>query len=128
MSKISRTAEATIQKLINTDTQYTITELAKATGIAILTTVPFILKKRRHARMIFTSWMPHLLSDDKKRTRVTFTLKISLNFDKNMFANDAIGVETWVKFYESQGQVRNKFWATKSTKGPCSPRRSMSVH
>ena len=44
VSKITKTAEATIQKLINTDARYTIRELAKATGIS-LSKVHFILKK-----------------------------------------------------------------------------------
>ena len=44
VSKITKTAEATIQKLINTDARYTIRELAKATGISI-SKVHFILKK-----------------------------------------------------------------------------------
>ena len=35
VSKVSKTVEATIQKIINTDARYTIHELAKATGIAI---------------------------------------------------------------------------------------------
>ena len=49
----------------------------------------FIRKIRLHARKIFTSWISHLLSDDQKRARVTFTkkiLKISPNSDKNKFA------------------------------------------
>ena len=50
-------------------------------------------------------------------------------FDKNKFANVVTSVETWVQYYESQGKVRNKIWATKSTKRkvPCTARRSMSV-
>ena len=35
VSKIIKTAEATIQKLINTNARYTIRELAKATGISL---------------------------------------------------------------------------------------------
>ena len=43
VSKTIKTAEATIQKLINTDARYTIRELAKATGIS-LSKVHSILK------------------------------------------------------------------------------------
>ena len=84
MSKINKTAEATLQKITNTDARFTIPELAKATGISI-SKVHFILKKRLHARKIFTYWIPHLLSDDQKRARVTF-------------ANAVTGAETWVQF------------------------------
>ena len=34
-------------------------------------------------------------------------------------ANAVTGDETWVQFYESQGKVRNKIWAMKSTQRPC---------
>ena len=71
-----------------------------------------------------------MLSDDQTRARVTYAkkvLKISPNFDKNKFANVNTGVETCVQFYESQRKVRNKIWATKSTKRQCTARRTMSV-
>ena len=61
VSKISKTAKAKIQKLINTYTRYTIPELAKVTGISI-SKVHFILKTRLHARKISTYWILHLLS------------------------------------------------------------------
>ena len=129
VGKIIKTAEATIQKLINTDARYNIRELAKATSIS-LSKVYFILKKRLHARKISARWIPHLLSDDQKRARVTFAkkmLKLYPNFDKKKFANVVTGDETWVHFYEPQRKVRNKIWATKSTKRPCIARRTISV-
>ena len=46
-------------------------------------------------------------------------LKFSPNFEKNKFANAVTDDETWVQFYESQGKVRNKIWAMKSTQRPC---------
>ena len=46
---------------------------------------------------------------------------------KNKFANVVTSVETCVEFYESQRKVRNKILATKSTKRPCTARRTMSV-
>ena len=124
MSKISKTAEATIQKLMSTYARYTMPELAKVTGISI-SKVHFILKKLLYARTIFTSWIPYLLSDDQKRARVTYAkniLNISPNFDKNKLANVVTGVETCVQFYESQEKVGSKIWATKSTKRPCTAR------
>ena len=66
----------------------------------------------------------------KNMARVTYAkkvLKISPNFDKKLFANVVTGVETCVQFYESQRKVRNKTWATKSTKRQCTARRTMSV-
>ena len=54
-------------------------------------------------------------------------LKLYPNFDKKKFANVVTGDETWVHFYEPQRKVRNKIWATKSTKRPCIARRTISV-
>ena len=71
-----------------------------------------VLKKRLHARKISATWIPHLLSDDQKRTLVAYTkkiLKFSQNFDKYKFANVVTGVETWVQFNESQGMFERKF-------------------
>lgn len=129
ISKTTIAAEAKIQNLINTDARYTVRELAKATGIS-LSKVHFILKKRLHARKISARWIPHLLSDDQKRARVTYAkemLKLYPKFDKKRFANVVTGDETWVHFYEPQRKVRNKIWATKSAKRLCIARRTMSV-
>ena len=60
---------------MNTGACYTIPELAKVTGISI-SKVHFILKKRLHPRKIFTCWIPHLLSDDQKRARVSYAKKM----------------------------------------------------
>ena len=95
MSKISETAEAKIQKLLNTDARNTIPELARATGISI-SKVHFILKQQIHARKKITNWITYLLSDDQKGARVTYAKKRSPNLDINKFANVVTGVETWV--------------------------------
>ena len=80
VSKIIKTAEATIQKKsINTDTSYTIPELAKATGISI-SKVHFILKKWLHTRKISARLIPPLLSDDQKRAHVTMAKKNYVDF------------------------------------------------
>ena len=84
MNKTIKTAEAAIQKLISTDARYTNRELAKAAGISI-SKVLFILKKSLHARKISARWIPHLLSDYKKRARVTYAKKLwklNPNIDK----------------------------------------------
>ena len=69
-----------------------------------------------------------MLSDDQKRTRVTYAkkmLKLYPNFDKNKFANVVTGDETCVHFYEPQRKVRNKIWALTNTKRPCIAKRTM---
>ena len=84
VSNTTKTAEATIQKLISTDARYNIRELAKATGISI-SKAHFILKKSLCSRKISTRWIPHLLPDYQKRARVTYAkkmLKLYPNFDK----------------------------------------------
>ena len=80
--------------------------------------------------MISASLIPHLLSDDQKKARVTYAEKMLngfLNVDKNKFANVVTGDETWVQLYEPRRKVRNKSWAMKRTKRPCIARRTMSA-
>ena len=129
VSNNTKNAEVKIKKLLEIDARSTIRELAKVVGI-LLSKVHFILRKWLYTRKISARWIQHLLSDDQKRARVTYAkniLKLYPNFDKKKFANIVTGDETWIHFYEPQGKVRNKIWATKATNRPCIARRTMSV-
>ena len=71
-----------------------------------------------------------MLSDDQKRAHVTSAknmLKLNPSFDNKKFANIVAGDETWIHFYEPQREVKNKIWATKTTKRPSIARRTVSV-
>ena len=48
-------------------------------------------------------------------------------YDKKQFANFATGNETWVHYFEPVRKVSNKVWATKHSKHPIIPKRSLSA-
>ena len=101
VSNSTKNVEVKIKKLLEINARDTIRELAKAVGISS-SKVHFILRKRLCTRKISARWSPHLLSDDKKRARVTYAkniLKLYPSFDKKKFANIVTGDETWIHFY-----------------------------
>ena len=54
-----------------------------------------ILKKHLKVRKITARWIPHLLKDEQKKTRVTMYPKYS----KKAFDNIVTGDDTWVYFF-----------------------------
>lgn len=59
-----------ISNLINADARYTVRQLARMTSLS-LAIVHEILKKHLKVRKINARWIPHLLTDAQKNTRVT---------------------------------------------------------
>ena len=52
----------------------------------------------------------HLLTDEKKKTRVTMAknLKMYPKYSKNAFDNIVTGDETWVYYFEQKRKVANR--------------------
>ena len=70
-----------------------------------LSTVHLILKKHLKVRKISARWVPHLLTDERKRQRVKVAKKLLQMFpkyDKKQFANVVTGDETWVHYLARQ--------------------------
>lgn len=125
----TKIAEAKIRELLQEDSRYTVRELAKRTGVS-LSTVHFILKKHLKVRKITARWIPHLLTDEQKRSRVQCArkiLKMAKNLEKNNFSQLVTGDETWIYFFEPHRKMSNKVWATKAARRPCIAKRTMSV-
>ena len=81
-----------------------------------LASVHFILKRVLKVRKISARWIPHLLSDEQKRTRMKMSkqlLKKFPEYKKKVFDNLVTGDETWVHFYEPKRKVDNRIWALK---------------
>ena len=82
----------------------------------LLARVYAILKKHLKVRKINARWIPHLLTDEKKKTRVTMAKNPSQNvlkYSKKVFDNMVTGDETWVYYFEPKRKVANRIWATK---------------
>ena len=62
------------RNIIKTDARFTVRQLARRTNLS-LARVHEILKKHLKVRKINARWIPHLLTDEQKKTRVTMAKK-----------------------------------------------------
>ena len=87
----------------------------------LLARVHAILKKHLKVRKINARWIPNLLTDEQKKTRVTMAkrlLKMYPKYSKKAFDNIVTGDETWVYYFEPKRKVDNRIWATKNARRP----------
>ena len=81
-----------------------------------LARVHSILKKHLKVRKTNARWIPHLLTDEQKKTpRVTMAkklLKMYPKYSKKVFDNIVTGDETWVYYFEPKRKFANRIWAT----------------
>lgn len=118
-----------IKSIIAKDARFTVRQLARMTNLG-LASVHFILKKILKVSKISARWIPHLLTDEQKRTRVQMAkqlLKKYPKYDKKLFDNIITGDETWVHFYEPKRKVDNRIWALKGAKRPRIAKRTVTA-
>ena len=84
-----------------------------------------IFKKHLKVRKINARWIPHLLTDEQKKTRLT----MAKNFSKctKAFDNIVTGDEAWVYDFEPKRKVANRIWATKNARRPSIAKRIRAV-
>jgi len=107
-----------IRQILEKDARYTVRQLARMTSWP-LAHVHCILKNDLQVRKINARWIPHLLNDDQKRSRVErakYLLKKYPKCNKKTFDNLVTGDETWVYFFETKRKCSNQFWATKNAR------------
>ena len=118
-----------IRQILEKDARYTVRQLAKMTGLS-LARIHCILKKHLKLGKINARWIPHLLTDDQKRSRVDKAkslLKKYPKYSKKAFDNLVTGDETWVYFFEPKRKCSNRIWATKNARRPSIAKRIRSV-
>ena len=72
-----------------------------------------ILKKHLDLRKVFTSWVPHLLTEEQKTQRLKCArecLKTNKGCNSRVISNLLTGDETWVHISEPQRRADNKQW------------------
>ena len=72
---------ATVKTLIEEDARYTMQKIEVLSGIH-LSSVLKILRERLGLRKICTRWVPHLLTDEQKQSRVRLALQVIEKYDK----------------------------------------------
>ena len=72
---------ATVKTLIEEDARYTVQEIEELSGIH--SSIVFMILRERHGlRKICTCWVPHLLTDEQKQSRVRLASQIIEKYDK----------------------------------------------
>ena len=104
-----------IQNILKTDARFTVRQLARMTNLS-LARVHAILKKHLKVRKINARWIPHLLTDEQKKMRVTMAKKTFSKCSKKAFDNIVTGDVTWVYYFEPKRKVANRIWATKKAR------------
>ena len=118
-----------IRNILKTDARFTVRQLARMTNLS-LARVHAILKKHLKVRKINARWIPHLLTDEQKKTRVTMAkqlLKMYPKYSEKAFDNKVTGDETWVYYFEPKRKVANRIWATKNARRPSIAKRIRTV-
>ena len=109
-----------VKEIVERDARYAVRDIVQMVGIS-LSTVHHFLKIILNVRKISARWVPHLLTDGKKKQIVKIAkqlFKIFKKYDEKKFANVVIGDETWFHYFEPVRKVSNKIWATKNSERP----------
>ena len=88
---------ATVKMLIEEDTRYTMQEIEELSGIHS-SSVLKILREQLGLRKICARWVPHLLTDEQKQSRVRLASQVTEKYDKcdpHCLEEIVTGDETW---------------------------------
>jgi histone-lysine N-methyltransferase SETMAR len=105
---------ATVKTLIEEDARYTMQETEELSGIHS-SSVLKILRERLWLCKICTRWVPHLLTDEQKQSRVRLASQVIEKYDKcdprrleEIVTND----ETWIYHFQPNSNTKNKVWVS----------------
>jgi len=108
----------TIREKINEDRRYTIDEISEATGVS-WSFCQRILTVDLNMRCIAAKFVPHLLTQDKKKHSFDLCqeLKNQIESDPNFLSKVITGDEIWFYWYDPETKQASSQWKT-----PASPR------
>ena len=105
---------ATVKTLIEEDERYTVKKIEELSGIHS-SSVLKILCKRLGLRKICTRWVPHLLTDEQKQSRVRLASQVIEKYDKcdpRLLEEIVTGDETWIYDFQPDSKAKNKVWVS----------------
>ena len=85
-----------------------------------------ILRDRLGLSKICTRWVPHLLTDEQKQSRVTLALQVIEKYDKCdpcCLQKIVTGDETWIYHFQPDSKAKNKVWVSSEGNRPVIVRR-----
>ena len=105
---------ATVKRLIEEDASYTVQEIEELSGINS-SSVLKILRERLGLRKMWALWVPHLLTDEQKQSRVRLASQVIEKYDKcdlRCLEEIVTGDETWVYHFQPNSKAKNKVWVS----------------
>ena len=103
-----------MKTLIEEDACYTVQEIEELSGIHS-SSVLKILRERLGLRKICARWVPHLLTDEQKQSRVRLASQVIEKYDKcdpHRLEEIVTGDETWIYHFQPDSKAKNKVWVS----------------
>ena len=116
---------ATVKTFNEEDARYTMQEIEELRGIH-LSSVLKILRERLGLCKICARWVPHLLTDEQKQSRVRLASQVIEKYDKCdplHLEEIATGDETCSYHYQPDSKAKNKVWVSSEGDRPVNARR-----
>ena len=85
-----------------------------------------ISRERLGLRKICARWVPHLLTDEQKQSRVRFAPQVIEKYDKcdpHHLEEIVTGDETWIYHFQPNSKAKNKVWVSSGGHRPVIARR-----
>ena len=92
------------------DASYTVQEIEELSGIH-LSSVLKILHEKLGLHKICACWVPHLLTDEQKESRVKLASQVIEKYDKcdpRRLEEIVTGDETWIYHFQPNSKAKNK--------------------
>ena len=103
----------------------TVQEIEELSGIHS-SSVLKILRERLGLRKICARWVPHLLTDEQKQSRVRLASQVIEKYDKcdpHHLEDIVTGDETWIYHFQPDSKAKNKVWVSSEGDRPVIVRR-----
>ena len=114
VSALTEKNVATMKTLIEEDARYTMQEIEELNGIHS-SSVLKILCERLGLRKISTRWVPHLLTDEQKQSRVRLASQVIEKYDQcdpRRLEEIVTGDEIWIYHFQSNSKAKNNIWVS----------------
>ena len=105
---------AAVKTLIEEEAPYTVQEIEELSGIHS-SSVFKILREQLGLCKICAPWVPHLLTDEQKQSRVRLALQVIEKYDKcdpRHLEEIVTGDETWIYHFQPNSKAKNKVWVS----------------
>ena len=114
VSVLTEKKVASVKTLIEEDAHYTVQEIEELSGIHS-SSVLRILRERLWLHKICAQWVPHLLTDEQKQSRVRLASQVIEKYDKcdpRRLEEIVTDDETWIYHFQPDSKAKNKVWVS----------------